>query len=754
MLLTNSKPANRPMWGQIKEPADPSPKKTRFLFVYPSVMMENFFDLPASGWTNTWHYLGFSILSSCLKTHKFQVELVDFRDLEGWHEFEEIINKTEADVAMLTAATMLFPRVKKIAGIIKNLRPDIKTVIGGVHVSLRPQDGLDFPHFDHVVKGEGEAASLNIGYAMERGEAIPRLIRGDIPTLGDLPFPDRSLFKRKEDPGFFFMERPHATLITSRGCPYKCSFCQPATNDVFGGKVRQRPVDDVMEELTLLHGADMKSIRFLDDLFMINQYWIQEFIDKYRAKNFKFQLICQARSDIIVKRENLVRQLKEIGMDVIHIGFESASDRVLDFLHKDNTEAKNTDALRICNELGITPFVNFIFGSPGETVEDMQKTIDALNEHRIRFRGGNVLFPTIGTELHGQLTEQDQIGGEITFLHSNIDSILEMNDYAEKLEKGFIKDVDYNLVKKCLDRALTLDFEDNPEVKAELRELLAKTPRILFIHPDDFSPLVPIIMKVIANLDPHIEVDGIFPKYISLTEEMKSRFHHLYVYDPLFKTESDMGDAFREFGLAPYGAVMTPVVGEPFYVGWNATSAAAAFMLSQVEADHWGYMDHKMCFNGVKKEILDSVGSYEAKAPFEASGSYLFNEKSRAAFMESSTNNLKTFVRIARNIAAASHRGIDWNTSKIMFFGAGGRLNQTLTHYPHLVEEVEVLGIMDNDRAKQGQTFAGLPIHPVDYLSTANPDLVVITSMYSPEILRQLGEFSLVNEVNYRAVIA
>ncbi|MCP4292622.1 MAG: B12-binding domain-containing radical SAM protein [bacterium] len=722
-----------PSWGTLKTPIDKSQKNTRILLVYPGIAEEPFFNLEESGWMNTWHHLGFSILSACLKNHCFPVSLIDFRDLISWAHFKTDLEKHNPDMVLLTAPSVLFDRVLKIAEIVKSVCPKAIVVLGGVHSSLVPEDGTSCPYFDHVVRGEGETPVLDLAYATENGSAMPRLIQGLVPDLADIPFPDRDLFTRKEDPGFFFIAKPHATVLTSRGCPYHCNFCQPATNEVFGNRVRQRPVKDVISELSLLQSRGVRSIRFLDDLFMINGNWIAEFCRQYRVAGFQFQMTCQARTDIVVKRRDLMSELRDLGLEIVHIGFESGSQRILDYYEKSNSVENNLEALAICSELGIIPMVNYIFGAPGELAEDMQMTIDALNLHRIKYRSASVLYPAAHTALKDKLEAAGEIPEDLTAFYSNMESIREINEYSGELNRGFIKSVDYNLVDQYMKKSELLDYGPNPNFIQEVVDNCQGIPRLLILHPDDPAALMPVILRIAQTLGQGFSVDLIVPSTLDISLDDRQKFNDVVSLEDFSKGQTSLD-------LVDYGVALIPVMGENFYCGWNSGHTTSAILLKRIQAQGFAFVDQNLDFTFLSKSILKQILPTATRSLFSTTEVYTFNNQLWSDLHGQSS--APVILQNAREHPCLHCHDNDESFLNFVFFGAGAMLKSTLSRHPELMDKHNLVAVVDNDPAKAGKMMAGREIVIPDQLVELKPQLIIVTSMYHGEILIQLAKLS------------
>jgi len=382
---------------------------------------------------------GLSILSAVLKRSGHSVRLIDLRRLSGWQAFSRELMKTKPDVVGFTMMTVDYEIVKEGVEHCRKALPTVKIVVGGPHPSIFPDDVLKFESVDFVLRGEGEISFPIILDHIEKGEEYPRLTTGIMPDLDGIPFADRSFYPKPETPYHNLFEPPFVTLIAGRGCIYNCSFCQPAERRMFGRKVRRRSVANVISELEELRdSAGFNSFMLHDDCFTEDEDYVHKFCDSYTAAGFSQPFIIQSRSDIICKKKDMIKHLREAGVKMFSIGFESGNNRILKLLRKGVTAEQNYEAAEICRELDIMIDANYMLGIPTETEEEMMDTVRMINTIKPEIRSAAFYSPHPGTNLYDYCLEHD--------LLLNTDyAQFRRNPYGEK-----IKGVDYQIVKKML----------------------------------------------------------------------------------------------------------------------------------------------------------------------------------------------------------------------------------------------------------------------------------------------------------------
>jgi len=277
----------------------------------------------------------------------------------------------------------------------KNIKKAFKApiVFGGVHATAVPQKVLENDSVDYVIRGEGEYALLdlvehlaknrppeecrnisNLGFKFN-GDIIINPIRPYIQDLDSLPSPDKELFYEAAP----VIQRNPYLIMTSRGCPYNCSYC--CNNLIYelyrqkGPSVRRRSVDHVIAELEASKRKySSESVAFLDDIFSFSKPWLEDFVPKYKSQvNLPF--ICNIHP--LGFNKEIAFLLKDAGCYLAFLGIQSGSERVRkDIYLRKESNAMIVRAVGYLKEAGIPFNVDNIFGAPGETEEDLKKCYD------------------------------------------------------------------------------------------------------------------------------------------------------------------------------------------------------------------------------------------------------------------------------------------------------------------------------------------------------------------------------------------
>ena len=386
--------------------------------VYAGIAGKGFASI-GQGMDSGWISHGLAILAAVLKREGHEVDLLDLRALRDWQHLREELARRRPDVCGLTMMSVDFNPVMRCVDIIKEVLPQCTVVVGGPHPTLATDEVLPNEKIDYVVIREGEIAFPKLLHDLEQGRRPERLIVGEHPDLDSLPFADHDLFLEEWRHQGFEMSSPEApfvaelpppfvTIIAGRGCIYNCKFCKPGEALIFGNRVRSRSVGNVIAELKLLRDKyQFNSFMFHDDCLTENPRWVREFCNAYKAEGFRQPFFCQSRADIIVKHEETVALMASAGLKGYFIGFESGSDRVLDFIGKGTTRAQNLEAARICRKYGISIWANYMLGLPSETESEMRETISMLKEIDPDYYSPAFFTPHPGSALYDYCLEND-----------------------------------------------------------------------------------------------------------------------------------------------------------------------------------------------------------------------------------------------------------------------------------------------------------------------------------------------------------
>jgi radical SAM superfamily enzyme YgiQ (UPF0313 family) len=387
----------------------------KILFVDPGFGKRSWNTFGQSHWTSIIHQ-GLCGLSACCREAGYEdIHLLDIRTMRSWASLEHRFKELSPDVVGLSMRSCDIDMVAEIAGRFKTIDHNVKTVVGGVHVSIDPKCAQQNDNYDYIIAGEGEVSFVELIQALEKGEDFPKFCWGKRPDLGNLPFIDRELYPYEKVitlpnyEGVF--KPPMVTMLCSRGCLYNCSFCAPHSRIHFGKGVRLRPVQKVIEELRILYDRyQFNCVKFYDYTFTQYPDWVEEFCDVYASIGRPFWI--QSRSDLICRRPDLIRRLKQVGLKLIGIGFESGSNKVLKSLRKGTTREINLEASHIVKSNGVLLSGSFMLGTPEEEEEDVRATVDLAREMKPHFTSVAFFTPIPGNDLYAYCKDKGLILNE------------------------------------------------------------------------------------------------------------------------------------------------------------------------------------------------------------------------------------------------------------------------------------------------------------------------------------------------------
>jgi anaerobic magnesium-protoporphyrin IX monomethyl ester cyclase len=337
---------------------------------------------------NLWiEFYGIMTISALLKERGHQSEIL-FGSVE---EIIKTVHSYKPDCIAFSCMTVQWKWAKGIISALKQSGITTPIVVGGIHTTMYPEDAISHPDVDVICLNEGEYPMLEFVQALDDGQDYStienlwvrqngRVIKN--PTrpklvaekLNALPFADRSLYKKYDH----FKNYPFEIFVGSRGCPFKCSFCEvPDINAMYGGKsvYYRDPVEfvDEIEEVKKSGLLDGKLVMFTDSTFNSHRKWFLKFLEEYRRR-ISTPFSCNLRIDLV--DEEQVKALAESGCDNIRFGVESGDpdlrNRILD---KHCTDEQIYNVSRLLKKYKI-PFITFnLFAIPEETYEQAWKTI-------------------------------------------------------------------------------------------------------------------------------------------------------------------------------------------------------------------------------------------------------------------------------------------------------------------------------------------------------------------------------------------
>ncbi|MBU0516302.1 MAG: B12-binding domain-containing radical SAM protein [Proteobacteria bacterium] len=322
------------------------------------------------------------------------------------------LKKFDPDFIGLSVYTSHFHNAKSYAAYFKSHLPRTAVMLGGVHAQIFPVETLlHNPDVDYACIGEAEMVLPEFVRRWRSGEGfddLPGLVWRDgedirfagpaepCQGLDAVPFPARHLVPNHKYFNFISTRRNYTVFNTSRGCPFRCIFCEAA-----GSKWRARSAQSVVaefEECYEDHGV--REVDIFDSSFTVSKRRVLEICRRLVSSGLNRKMIWDVRSRVDTIDEEMLEALKEAGCYRIFYGIESGSPQVLKKLRKEISIDRIRKIIRKTDRLGISPFGYFLVGSPGDTRETIQETIDFAKELPLDFAIFNCLTAFPQTELY------------------------------------------------------------------------------------------------------------------------------------------------------------------------------------------------------------------------------------------------------------------------------------------------------------------------------------------------------------------
>jgi anaerobic magnesium-protoporphyrin IX monomethyl ester cyclase len=374
--------------------------------------------------------VGLGYLGTALKKNGFDVSILDRVKSKMNHSvFKNYISRLHLKAVGFQVFSCDMEYIVESVKIVKNLLPDVIVIAGGSHPTCAGKIIFnEIEDLDFAFQGEGEIGLPMLLKKIINGEdihcnEIPNLMwkenndiiinkREFIDDLDSLGFPSWDLIRPDTYPrnpqGAFYKNFPIAPIVTSRGCPFNCTFC--ASNLMMGRKLRLRSIDNVIEEIKLLYiDYGIREFNIIDDNFTYYPDRVKYFCRKIQESGMTISLSFPNGVRLDTLDEELLDMLHQIGTYALTVGIESGSQRILDAMRKNLDIHTIEEKINLINRSGIDPGGFFIIGFPGETKEDIQKTISFAKKLKITKAQFSNFMPLPGTHETNNLIEEGKI---------------------------------------------------------------------------------------------------------------------------------------------------------------------------------------------------------------------------------------------------------------------------------------------------------------------------------------------------------
>ncbi|HCD37877.1 MAG TPA: hypothetical protein DEQ77_03980 [Candidatus Omnitrophica bacterium] len=379
----------------------------KIALIFPRLKHENFGDPP----------LGLAYLAAYLKrVSNFKVSILDMAFLSAAEVRGRLI-KERPDMAGVYFSTPAYNIAIEAARAAKEAGCFVAA--GGPHATVFPQSLEE--EVDAIVIGEGEAAfaELALAYAAgnnpeaiggiwfrDNGRTVKNAPREPLLDLDILPYPERGLLEMERyiDNCQYFdcvdIKIRAATMISSRGCPFKCAYCQPTLNKLFGRNIRLRSPENIIAEIEELRsGYAVDAVYLHDDTLTFDRKWVEDLCRKLIIRVPGLIWGCNSRADLL--DEGLLGLMRESGLSCLHIGAESASQRIIDEIYAKGIKLLDVrQAVAMAKRKNIRTMCFFMLGAPTETRREIENTISFARGLDLDEAVFNIASPMPGTLLY------------------------------------------------------------------------------------------------------------------------------------------------------------------------------------------------------------------------------------------------------------------------------------------------------------------------------------------------------------------
>jgi anaerobic magnesium-protoporphyrin IX monomethyl ester cyclase len=335
--------------------------------------------------------LGLCYLGAMLLERGHEVRIMDCAaEGSGLREVAEELQQFGPGIVGVTSTTVSYVAARGVLEAVKAARPDITTILGGAHISAVPAQTMeDCGAIDIGVVGEGEETLCELVERLQEGQPahgvpgtltrrgsglIQNPVRMPIQELDSIPLPARHLLKdlRLYSHTPFRGARFTTTMITSRGCPFRCGYCDQS---VFGRRWRAHSAEYVLREIMFLKETyGIEFISFEDDNFLLSKRRTVEICQQMLEHRVNLGWSCLGRANEV--DDQSLELMKQAGCRTIYIGVESGSTRLLKLIDKKLSIEETERGIRLIKKHGISVTGSFIIGLPTETREEINQTIE------------------------------------------------------------------------------------------------------------------------------------------------------------------------------------------------------------------------------------------------------------------------------------------------------------------------------------------------------------------------------------------
>jgi len=376
-----------------------------------------------------WPPLGMLYCAAVLMNGGVEVSVLD-QAAKGFSSQQILrwVKKEDPDILGFSVLITSFSEALKLARQAKEENPNLIVAYGNYHATFNAERILKkYPFVDVIVRGEAEHTVLELANNVKKKRNLKEIAgltfrnnghvvsTPDAPLIGRidaLPIPSRDLTGAEYTSEIFGIKvatRRFTSIVSSRGCPFRCSFC--GCRKFARGVWRPRSVESLMQEFQLLYSKGFKQFLFVDDNFTLNLRRVVKLCRQLRKEKLDIEWFCDSRVDNC--NYDTFREMVKAGCRLLYLGVESANQRILNYFNKGITPDQTRRAVKSARKAGMDIVVgSFIVGAPDETREEIHNTLRFAHELDIDVPQLNILNAFPGTDSWNDLVAKGFIDEE------------------------------------------------------------------------------------------------------------------------------------------------------------------------------------------------------------------------------------------------------------------------------------------------------------------------------------------------------
>lgn len=387
--------------------------------------------------------LELAYMAALTKKKGIETYLRDFPiERKTWEDMEVELKDIAPDLLVISVGTPTVDYDLSVCEIAKKIKPKTITIAKGAHFDVFDEESMKkFPHLDLVIRHEVEATMLDllekeslclipgITYRDKDNKIIRNINRKLFKDIDSLPFPARNLLKnelyKRPDTG-----EPLTVVMTSRGCPFHCTFCLAGELSDYSLVVRN-PIKVVNELEECVEKYKIKNFFFYADTFTYKKEWVITLCEEIIKRGLKIKWGANSRADTL--DEDRIKVMKKSGCEVLGFGLESGRQETLNRSKKGIKLQDSENVIKLCKKHGIKTYMVFMLGFPWETKEHIKDTIEFAIKLDGDFVDFTVVYPYPGTELY-QMAKELNLFDETQLCGHDISRAMQRTSYLTTKE--------------------------------------------------------------------------------------------------------------------------------------------------------------------------------------------------------------------------------------------------------------------------------------------------------------------------------